>query len=161
MGSRKQRVAAVLALVALVAVAGLVKQLDTRGCSKDTSAATVSGASSLAQPRSTRAESSLSDKRETPPIDAVSATKIDDRAEKYAIIVPMHAVTQLEVMKTTWKIFPPCAADARAAQIIDLIFLSDIDLPSLDVTGGHCFQRVYRLRPFIPSCYNVYAQAPP
>jgi len=160
MGSRKQRVAVVLALVALVAGGGLVKQLDTRGCSKDTSAATVSGASSSAQPRSTGAES-RDNKRETRPIDAVSGTKIVDRAEKYAIIVPMHAVTQLEVMKTTWKIFPPCAADARAAQIIDLIFLSDVDLPSLDVTGGHCFQRVYRLRPFIPSCYNVYAQAPP
>ena len=161
MGSRKQRVAAVLALLALVVVAGLVKQVDTRGCSKGTSGATVSGASSLAQPRSTRTESSLSDKRETPPIDAVSGTKIDARAEKYAIIVPMHAATQLEVMKTTWKIFPPCDADERAPRIIDLIFLSDAELPSLDVTGGHCFQRVYRLQPFIPSCYNVYAQAAP
>jgi len=162
MGLSKRRVSVILALVVLVPVAGLVKQLNTRGCSKDTSAATANSTAPPAirsQSHSSNTESNSLDKRETPRVDHV-ATKVG-RAEKYAIVVPMHTAKQLEVMQTTWKIFPPCAADEQATPIIDLIFLSDADLPSLDFSGAHCFQRVYRLRPFIPSCYNVYAHAPP
>ena len=84
--------------------------------------------------------------------------------EAYALIVPAHSRKQVDVMKVTWGLFPPCGSGNATTTLdapVDLIFMSDAALEPLDVPGASCFRKVYRLRPFIPSCYDQYAFAPP
>lgn len=95
------------------------------------------------------------------PPKAQATPQLFDETKRYALVVPMHLEQQLEVMRITWSLFPPCADKDEVDDAVDLIFLTDIDLPSLNFTGYYCFGRVYQLPPLIPDCYNVYAQGPP
>lgn len=79
----------------------------------------------------------------------------------YALIVPMHSTTQLEVMRVTWSLFPPCNETLRKSAEIDLIFLTDVQLSSMTVPGHGCFKTVFQLKPMVPSCYNSYSQFAP
>ena len=82
--------------------------------------------------------------------------------QRYAVITPMHSLAELEVLRVTWGLFRPCDETARHQGYgVDLIFLTDANLPSLDVPGGQCFDDVYQLRPLVPSCYDTYPWGAP
>ena len=93
--------------------------------------------------------------------DVVATSETTDE-QRYAVIAPVHSLKELEVLRVTWGVFKPCDETAgRRSHGVDLIFMTDVNLPSLDVPGGRCFDDVYQLRPLVPSCYDTYQWGPP
>ena len=92
--------------------------------------------------------------------DVVVTSETTDE-QRYAVIAPVHSLKELEVFRVTWGVFKPCDETAgRRSHGVDLIFMTDVNLPSLDVPGGRCFDDVYQLRPLVPSCYDTYQWGP-
>ena len=98
---------------------------------------------------------------------AVTGAEVVARSEttdeqRYAVIAPVHSLKAFEVLRVTWGLFKPCdETTGHLSHSVDLIFMTDAHLPSLDIPGGRCFDDVYQLRPLVPSCYDTYAGGPP
>ena len=92
----------------------------------------------------------------------VGTTSEMTEERRYAVIAPVHSLKEIEVIRVTWGLFKPCNETSRRHSYgVDLIFLTDVNLPSLDVPGGRCFNDVYQLRPLTPSCYDTYPWGAP
>ena len=92
----------------------------------------------------------------------VATPETTEEEQRYAVVAPIHSLKELDVLRVTWGVFKPCDETAgRHSHGVDLIFLTDAILPSLDVPGGRCFDEVYQLRPLVPSCYDTYPWGAP
>ena len=67
---------------------------------------------------------------------------------------PIHSLKELEVFRVTWGVFKPCDETAGRSHGVDLIFMTDVNLPSLEMFPADA-DRV-PTRPLVPSCYDTY-----